>query len=184
MKTILAGIVLCSVGLLIAGCSAGAPQPTATPAPPSPTPYGDRLTPVEAVASSETAYVASYAIDGFMRTRWRPEGTETEWLYVDLGDAYRVTRVTVHWHPGVELSGAAGGNRHAVDYEVQVSDDAETWTTVRSIVGGDGGADDFTGLDVTGRYVRVYCTEPSRYSGGPDEYDIWELEIYGEAPSE
>jgi hypothetical protein len=180
-----AAIALCVAAVVAAGCTplGSAPSAVATPAEPTPTPEGDRIAAVGAQASSETAFVATNVLDEIFRTRWRPTSSEVEWIYVDLGESHHITRVVVHWHSGIE-----GGNfddeDYATAYELQVSDDAENWTTVRSLTGADGRADDFTGLDATGRYVRVYCTEVSRLSGGPDYYDIWEIEVYGETSSQ
>jgi hypothetical protein len=178
--TKLVGPLLCIAVIAMTGCTPGGSGPTATPPEPTPTPYGEQLSPVEAVASSETAFRAANAIDGIFRTPWKAVGNDVEWITVDLGAPYRVTHLIVYWEPGYE--GPYFVPNYAVSYELQISDDGESWTTIRNMVGADGGVDDFTGLDATGRYVRMYATEVSTESGGQDDYEIWEIEIFGETP--
>jgi hypothetical protein len=181
-----AGLTMIAVAMLVAGCAPGPVTDTGQEqeqAVPTPTPYGEQLELVDAVASSETAWGAANAIDGILRTRWRPTGSEVEWIYVDLGESHRITRVVIHWYSGFDSGGNMSDNFHATHYQVQVSDDAENWTLVRDMVDADGLVDDITGLDVTGRYVRIDCLEVSRLSGGPDNYDVWDIEVYGEAAS-
>jgi mannan endo-1,4-beta-mannosidase len=64
-------------------------------------------------------------------------------------------------------------------YQVQVSANASSWTTIYSTTTGDGGIDDLTGLSGTGRYIRMYGTQ----RGTPYGYSLWELEVFGTANS-
>lgn len=59
-------------------------------------------------------------------------------------------------------------------YQVQTSDDGQTWRTIWSTSNGDGGRDD---LDVAGegRHVRVLGTARGTGWG----YSMWELQVYG-----
>jgi hypothetical protein len=174
--------IVCIAVVLTTGCASdAAPDPTETLPEVTPTPYGEQLLPVGAVASSETAFVAANVIDGVARTPWQAAGTDTEWISVDLGDTYQVTRVLIRWEP-------INRRNHqvlspATDYELQISDDGESWTTLRSLEDADGGVDDFTGLDATGRHVRVYATEVTTEFGELKGYQIFEIEFYGEAPT-
>ena len=63
---------------------------------------------------------------------------------------------------------------YAKKYDIQVSTNNSTWTTVFSNNFGAGGMETrtFTGLDV--RYIRIYCKEASSTNG----FAIYELEAY------
>ena len=60
-------------------------------------------------------------------------------------------------------------------YDLQTSNDAVNWTTIYTTTSGDGGTDDITGLNASGRYVRMYGTQ----RGTPYGYSLWEFNIYG-----
>ncbi len=119
-----------------------------------------------AVASTiETSgLVASNATDGSTSTRWSSHAFDPQWIYVDLGQNYDISRVVLRWE-------AAYGK----DFQIQVSNDASTWTTITSVTGGTGGVNDLSGLSGTGRYVRMYGTARGTQYG----YSLWEFEVYG-----
>ncbi|GAB3823293.1 carbohydrate-binding protein [Hymenobacter jeollabukensis] len=109
----------------------------------------------------------SAAVDGnATSTRWSSAFSDPQWLYVDLGASYSVSRVKLTWE------GAYGK-----DYLVQVSADAATWTTIRTVAGNATLVNDHTGLTGTGRYVRIYGTARGTAYG----YSLYELEVYGTA---
>ena len=106
----------------------------------------------------------SFAVDGDMSTRWSSQFSDPQWIYVDLGQTYAINRVILRWETA-----------YGADYQVQVSNDATNWTTIRAVTGGDGGVDDLAGVSGTGRYVRIYGTQRGTEWG----YSLWELEVYG-----
>lgn len=117
-----------------------------------------------ATASSENSNLfASYAVDGNTSTRWGSAFSDPQWLQVDLGSTKSICRVLINWY-----------TRYGVAYQIQVSNDASTWTTIFSTTTGDGGIDDLTGLSGSGRYVRMYGTQRSSEFG----YSIYEFEVY------
>jgi hypothetical protein len=122
------------------------------------------------VASSleTSAFAASLAFDGNTTgTRWASvEAVDPQWIYVDLGATYAVNRVKITWE-------AAYGK----DFLVQVSADATTWTTIKTVSGNTALVDDYTGLSGSGRYVRIYGTARGTAYG----YSIYEVEVYGAA---
>ncbi|MBN1410976.1 MAG: discoidin domain-containing protein, partial [Spirochaetales bacterium] len=103
------------------------------------------------------------AVDGSTSTRWASAFSDPQWIMVDLGAVYNITRVVLVWETAC-----------ASAYQIQVSSDGTTWTTIYSTTSGDGGTDDLS-VSGTGRYVRVYCT--ARATGWGNS--LWELEIYG-----
>jgi len=116
------------------------------------------------VAFGSASYVAANAVDGNTATRWSSEFSDAQWIYVDLTDTYAVDEVILRWETAF-----------GADYQVQVSDDASTWRTIRTVTGGDGDVDDLTGLSGTGRYVRILGTRRGTEWG----YSLWSLEVYG-----
>ena len=114
------------------------------------------------IESSDLA--ASSATDGSTSTRWASDTFDPQWIYVDLGQNYDISRVVLRWE-------AAYGK----DFLIQVSNDAWTWTTITSVTGGTGEVNDLSGLSGTGRYVRMYGTARGTTYG----YSLWEFEVYG-----
>jgi hypothetical protein len=116
------------------------------------------------VAFNSSSYVASNAVDGDPASRWSSAFTDDQWIYVDLTEIYTVNEVILRWETAF-----------GADYQVQVSDDASTWKTIRTVTGGNGGVDDLTGLSGTGRYVRILGTRRGTEWG----YSLWSFEVYG-----
>lgn len=116
---------------------------------------------------------ADLAVDGDPDTRWSSEWQEgfadddpdDEWLTVDLGAAYAIERVRLLWE-------AAFGAVYALD----ISYDAQIWTTVYEEQSGDGGTEEVVFDEPpSGRYVRMRGIERATEYG----YSLWELEVYG-----
>jgi type 1 glutamine amidotransferase len=120
--------------------------------------------PVTASSVESAAYPASAAVDSSATTRWSSAFSDPQWIRVDLGATATISRVRMVWE-------AAYGSA----YQIQTSGDGNTWTTVRSVTGGNGGEDDITGLNAQARFVRVYGTT----RGTPWGYSLFNLEVYG-----
>lgn len=79
-----------------------------------------------ATASSNTSgFEPAKATDGDLATRWAVATAERPnpgWLAVDLGQPQQLDRVVLRWETA-----------HATAYDVQVSDDGQTWRTVASV---------------------------------------------------
>jgi hypothetical protein len=119
-----------------------------------------------AVASSTySGLPASNATDGNVLTRWSSLFSDPQWIYVDLGAVYTINRTVLRWETAYGRS-----------YQLQVSNDASTWSNVYSTTTGDGGVDDITlAIPASGRYVRMIGTvRATRYG-----YSLYEFEIYG-----
>ncbi|WP_309056737.1 discoidin domain-containing protein [Streptomyces sp.] len=105
------------------------------------------------------------AVDGVTTTRWASaEGSDPQWITVDLGPSATVSRVRLVWEVA-----------YARTYRVEISADNVAWTTLATESAGNGGTDDWTGLTGQGRYLRVYGTS----RGTPYGYSLYELEAYG-----
>ena len=129
--------------------------------------------------SAEGDNVASNVCDGSMGTRWatgsRQEETSEEDfkasnITIDLGDYHYITTIYTYWE-------TAFGK----DYDLQVSVDGETFTTVKEVRNGTIGSNHHD-LDtpMTGRYVRMQGVTPDGAYG----YSLWELLVYGEPMQE
>ncbi|MEV6283938.1 discoidin domain-containing protein [Kribbella sp. NPDC051770] len=122
--------------------------------------------PTTASSTEGSGFESGLAVDGDTSTRWASqEGRDAEWLQVDLGASANLTRVKLNWE-------AAFGKA----YQVQVSANGSSWSTVASTTTGDGGIDE---IPVTGsaRYVRINATARGTAYG----YSLFEFEVYGTA---
>lgn len=134
-----------------------------------------KLTPTNATASSSESadYPPSDAINGIIQTgcnttdRWASAFSDPQWLQVDLGALKHISRVKLSWECGA-----------SANYDLQVATNANgPWATVASDPAGNGGVDDLTGLNATGRYVRVYSYARTTQYGN----SLYEIEVYGDA---
>ena len=105
------------------------------------------------------------AFDGNPATRFASAGTDSEWLQVDLGRRAELSAVVLDWETA-----------YGRDYQIQVSDDATSWTPVHTTIGGAGGDEELT-VSGTGRYVRLVGTRRGTIWG----YSLWEMQVYGTA---
>ncbi|MFE7509040.1 discoidin domain-containing protein [Promicromonospora sp. NPDC057488] len=119
--------------------------------------------PVTTSSIDDPARTGEMAVDGNAGTRWGSGWSEPEWIAVDLGASYDLSRVVIDW----ETAYASG-------YEIQTSPDGETWATVHTVTDGDGLFDDLD-LTGTGRHVRLLATERATQWG----FSLYELEVYG-----
>ena len=108
-------------------------------------------------------YPASDATDGDPGTRWSSAFSDPQWLEVDLGSQQNICSVGLLWEAA-----------YATAFQIQVSNDNSTWTTVYSTTTGTGGQETFT-LSATDRYIRMYGTARATQFG----YSIFEFDVYG-----
>ena len=109
----------------------------------------------------------SYAVDGNLGSRWESNYSDPQWLYVDLGSVCYIHAVDIDWEN-------AGGS----NYLIQVSNDAVNWTTIKTVTGNSAsGFLDYTGFNVSGRYVRMYGE--TRNDGSIYGYSIYEFQVWG-----
>ncbi|WP_211102049.1 discoidin domain-containing protein [Nitrospirillum pindoramense] len=109
------------------------------------------------------AYPAANAVDGDPATRWSSDFVDPSWIMVDLGSAQTFNRVILTWE-----------NAHGVAYQIQASNDGQTWTTAYSQTDGKGGVEDLSFAPVTARYVRLYGTQRSSAYG----YSLFSFQVY------
>ena len=98
----------------------------------------------------------------FFTSAWMSATAGEEWVSVDLGSHSEFDKVILHWV------------NKAVEGRIQTSDDAQTWTDVASLPGGEGLTDEIA-VRGKARYVRV-CMDRSADGG---RYILSELEVMG-----
>ncbi|MGL1934532.1 MAG: tandem-95 repeat protein [Fibrobacterales bacterium] len=119
-------------------------------------------------SSVESGHPASNAFDNNSSTRWSSDFSDPQWIYVDLQQEYELTSVNLLWETA-----------YGRDYRIQVSDDAQNWTTIYTKTWGNGGTDNIT-LSGSGRYVRLYGTARGTEWG----YSLHKFKIYGTVSAE
>src|SRR6266571_2505740 len=104
---------------------------------------------------------ATAAVDGNTGTRWSSQFADPQWLQVDLGSTQQVCQVVLTWEAA-----------YATGYQIQVSAEATTWTTLYSTTTGRGGTEALN-VSGSGRYLRMYGTARAT----PYGYSLWELVV-------
>ena len=115
-----------------------------------------------------------FAVDGNVATAWKSDpGTGPEqYLTLDFGEPREFGGLVLRWQPDMFAS----------RYDVQFSDDAHEWRTVRSVATGRGGLDPLLLPDAESRYVRL-----ALHDGPARAYAIAEVEVrdlaFGASPN-
>jgi hypothetical protein len=119
--------------------------------------------PATASSTESGAFPASAAVDGNTGTRWSSQFSDPQWIRVDLGATATVNQVVLNWEAA-----------YATAFQIQVSNDASTWTSIYSTTSGTGGTQTLN-VAGNGRYVRMYGTARATAYG----YSLWEFQVYG-----
>ncbi|MBN1412534.1 MAG: discoidin domain-containing protein [Spirochaetales bacterium] len=141
---------------------------TNTPAPTTPPASNSNLAlnrPATSSSDENSSYTANLAVDGNTGTRWSSAFSDPQWIQVDLGATYSVASVVLRWE-------AAYGSA----YQIQISANASSWTTLYSTSSSTGGVQTLT-VNGSGRYIRMYGTARGTEWG----YSLYEFEVYGAA---
>jgi hypothetical protein len=126
--------------------------------------YGQKYTGLTALTS--TGATPTSLFDGNYSAGWQdPTASPTTWVTVDLGSIKTVNSVKIYWETA-----------NAKDYDLLISSDNSTWTTVASQRNMAPGirSDYITGLNTTCRYVKMQGITLNTVWG----YNIFEFEIY------
>lgn len=126
--------------------------------------------PATATSAENQDMDAAKAVDGKMNTRWgsawsglSPEECDAQELTVDLQGIYMINRVKVFWEAA-----------RAKEWELQVSDDGEHWTTVHRTAEAPQN-EDITFDETPAQYVRIHGISRNMGYG----YSVYEFEVYG-----
>jgi hypothetical protein len=116
-------------------------------------------------SSSQSGSATANTTDGSTSTRWSSgTGAEKQWIYVELGQRYPISRVRLSWDAA-----------HASGYTIQTLTSGTTWTTIYETSAGNGGVDDIQNLSGFGRQVRVFAHKRGTQLG---KYSLREIEVY------
>jgi beta-glucosidase len=117
--------------------------------------------PATASSTENAGTPASAAFDGDPGTRWSSAASDPQWVQVDLGSAQDICGVSLTWEAA-----------YATAFQIQVSDNGSTWTTVYSTTAGTGGTEKHS-FTANGRYVRMYGTARATQWG----YSLWDFTV-------
>jgi hypothetical protein len=120
------------------------------------------------VSSVDTAARSgSMAVDGSATTRWSSAYSDPQWITIDLGMSYKISKITLTWE-------TACGK----DYLLQTSADNVNWTTQTAVTGNTtAGLLTYTYANPpTGRYVRMYGTARATQWG----YSLFDFSVFGQ----
>jgi hypothetical protein len=119
--------------------------------------------PATASSTENAGTPASAAVDGNTGTRWSSAFSDPQWIQIDLGATATVDQVVLNWEAA-----------YATAFQIQVSADASTWTTIYSTTTGTGGVQTLS-VTGSGRYVRMSGTARAT----PYGYSLWEFQVFG-----
>lgn len=126
-------------------------------------------------SGSNSGEEAGKAVDGSTASKWsHNDGISGEWLKVDLGANYDISRWVVK-HAGI----AEAIKYNTRDLTLQKSDDGNTWTDVDVIYGNQQNITDRSVPVFNTRYVRLFINIATQDNSGGAR--IPELELWGEA---
>ncbi|MGI5215749.1 discoidin domain-containing protein [Plantactinospora sp. CA-290183] len=149
--------------------------PPTTPPPGTPPPGGSVLLSYQKPAVASTSQndgacfecLPARAFDNDPASRWATSATtgwvDPGWIYVDLGATATISQVVLQWDPA-----------YATAYQIQVSANASTWSTIYATTTGRGFKETLN-VTGTGRYVRMYGTARSSTYG----YSLYEFKVFG-----
>jgi hypothetical protein len=120
--------------------------------------------PVAVSSTDGGTNIGSNAVDGDGATRWTSEATDNEWIYVDFEGVYHVSNVKISWE-----------SAYASHYEIQVSEDATNWETVKIVADNSNAENAYYNLDAYGRYLRIKGNQRGTTQG----YSIYEIVVNG-----
>lgn len=116
-----------------------------------------------ATASSvQGGNVASRVTDGLTSTAWSSTFAEPAWIYIDLGSPQPIQQVILIWE-----------SAYGLEYQIEGSNNATTWTLLAQEFHGDGGTD-YLSVSGTWRYFRMYGTQRGTGWG----FSIFEFQIF------
>ncbi|MET8044334.1 discoidin domain-containing protein [Micromonospora sp. NPDC005215] len=132
--------------------------------------------PATADSSCATAEGPAKAVNGTINAgntdKWCSLGTN-KWLQVDLGSTQNINRLVVQ-HAGAGGEDAAWNTR---DFNLQVSTNGTSWTTVANVTGNTANTTTHTIAATQARYVRINVTNGGTSGNGAAR--IYEFEVYG-----
>jgi len=116
-------------------------------------------------SSTAAGSSAANAFDNNTSTSWTATGGSGESLTVDLGAAYNICKVILHW-----------GANFGIAYNIQGSNDGTNFTTLSAVTGNSSPDNVINLSNVSYRYIRMQGVTRQNINSG---YVMNELEVYG-----
>jgi hypothetical protein len=98
-----------------------------------------------------------------MSTRWESEYSDPQWIMIDLGQERSIETIRILWE-----------GAYSAKYELQTSDDAQTWHTAYSNDNGKGGTDIITISPTAAHFLRIMGKSRNSWFG----HSIHEIEVF------
>ncbi|MFH1278047.1 MAG: discoidin domain-containing protein [Candidatus Eisenbacteria bacterium] len=113
---------------------------------PLPPPNPNPPAPVASASAEAPGHGAALALDGDPATFWESGPDDVApWIVLDLGGAREFGGLVIDWEP----------DRHAPDYDVEVSDDGVEWRAVREVRRSNGGRDYIYAPETESSWIRI-----------------------------
>ncbi len=117
--------------------------------------------------ASSTTQAAGNGVDGNNGSRWESAFADPQWFYVDLGSKKAFDTVGFSWE-----------GAYAATYYIQISDDAQNWTTISHVTASSAQTVQIAlGQTYNARYVRMYGTKRGTGYG----YSFYEMGVWNKA---
>lgn len=134
-------------------------------------PFNLLLSPQTSLKASSASAGLELAADGTPATFWASSETGPQWLQIDFGEGYEISRYVIR-HAGASGLSRDLNTRHFI---VQARAQGEAWTTVDEV---NGNTNDVTDVDlaaVKGRSVKIIIADP----GLDSTARVSEVEVFG-----
>ncbi|MBR3646343.1 MAG: discoidin domain-containing protein [Lachnospiraceae bacterium] len=121
--------------------------------------------------ASTQKQAAGFAVDGNISTRWESEFADPQWMYIDLGRSYSISKVALMWE-----------GAYAKKYHIQVSnvggENNSDWTTVKTVTATGVSTVEIDMNGANGRYVRMLGeSRGTEYGYSIYEFGVWSNEV-------
>lgn len=111
---------------------------------------------------------AASMVDGDYTSRWESGRTDSESATIDLSLIAELTNISIYWEAA-----------YAKSYKVESSLDGTTWTLLKTVTTGNGGAESCAGNLTKARYVRITMLERLPIYGVKYGFSIYEVVVNG-----
>jgi hypothetical protein len=108
-------------------------------------------------------YFPLNAVDGDPDTRWTSNPLDPQWIYIDFESICKINKIILLWETA-----------YAKEYEIQISNDLSSWSTVYLENNGDGKLDEITLQTYETRYIRMYGKKRATGWG----YSLYEFQVF------
>lgn len=120
---------------------------------------------IHSSSSYASAFTAGNANDGLSSTLWASStNAGAQWIYIDLGSVTEINGAVIEWYDSY----------FAVNYELFVCDDLQTWKRIYSTTMGNGGIDRIIG-DISCRYIALLCKQKNSFAYALAEFEVLKL---------